>query len=143
MAGNMHELAPHHIPGWVPGADGGDPLFTVVVVFVLILVMGLGVLYLKLHSLPEHMAHDTSSAQLQIVSMLALLALFTHNNMFWVAALLLAAIKLPDIVTPLNEIARALGDKSTNAGPDDTKSKDAAPTVSKPTDPNPAAESGV
>jgi hypothetical protein len=34
--------------------------------------------------------------------------MFTHNNMFWVAALLLATMKLPDYATPLNSISRSL-----------------------------------
>jgi hypothetical protein len=39
---------------------------------------------------------------------LALLALFTHNNIFWVAALLLALVRLPDIATPLVAMADSL-----------------------------------
>jgi hypothetical protein len=39
---------------------------------------------------------------------LALLALFTHNNVFWVAALLLAVVRWPDFSTPLNSIADSL-----------------------------------
>ena len=39
---------------------------------------------------------------------LALLALFTHNNVFWVAALILALLKLPDFLTPINSIAESL-----------------------------------
>ena len=39
----------------------------------------------------------------------------THNNIFWVAALLLAAIKLPDFATPLNAIARSV-DQQTQSG---------------------------
>ena len=39
---------------------------------------------------------------------LAVLALFTHNHLFWVAALVLALIKIPDFITPLNSIASSL-----------------------------------
>lgn len=39
---------------------------------------------------------------------LALLALFTHNNIFWVAALILALLKLPDFLTPINSISESL-----------------------------------
>jgi hypothetical protein len=70
--------------------------------------MALGTFYLKLHSLPERMAHRGSSTQLQLIAVLAVLALFTHNNVFWVAALLLAVVRLPDWSTPINSIAGSL-----------------------------------
>ena len=40
--------------------------------------------------------------------MLAILALFTHNNMFWVAALLLSVVRLPEFHSPLKSIAAFL-----------------------------------
>ena len=58
--------------------------------------------------LPEHMAHRTNKVQLQFVAVLALIALLTHNNVFWIAALLLALIELPDFSTPMNSIALSL-----------------------------------
>lgn len=105
---DIHPAAPHHLPGYIPGPDGSDPLFTVVVVSMLILFLLAGVIYFKLHSLPEHMGEKASSTQLQLISVLAILALFTHNNAFWVLALLLAAIRIPDYLTPLETIARSM-----------------------------------
>lgn len=32
----------------------------------------------------------------------------THNNIFWVAALVLAVVELPDFLTPLKSIAKSL-----------------------------------
>ncbi len=101
-------MAPHHLPAFLPTAAGADPLFAGVVVFVLAFVIVLGNLYLRLHALPDMMAHRANSTQYQIIGILTLLALFTHNNLFWVAALLLAALKLPDFATPLYSIARSL-----------------------------------
>ena len=89
-------------------------MLTGMAVVLVIAVLGVGTLYFRLHSLPEHMAHGTGPSQLQIVSILALLALFTHNNLFWVLALLLAAVKIPDFLTPLNSIARSL-ERATDA----------------------------
>lgn len=103
-----HPLAPHHLPVFVAGPDGADPLFAGVVVFVLGFVLILGNLYLRLHALPDLMAHRANSTQYQVIGILTLLALFTHNNLFWVVALLLAALKLPDFATPLYSIARSL-----------------------------------
>ena len=108
MSNAVHIKAPHHLPGFLPNADGGDWLFTFVVIFVIITVLLVGVLYFKLHALPEQMAHKSNSAQLQLIGILALLALFTHNNIFWVMALLLAAVKIPDFITPLNSIAKSI-----------------------------------
>jgi len=41
------------------------------------------------------------------VAVLGLLALFTHIHLFWIAALLLAMIDLPDFGTPLRSIAES------------------------------------
>ena len=51
------------------------------------------------------MAHKSNLVQFQFIAVLSLLALFTHNNIFWVAALLIALVKIPDFSTPLNAIA--------------------------------------
>ena len=104
----LHSLAPHQLPVFLPGPDGSDILFTVVVVSMIVMVFVFGVLYFSLHALPEKIAHGASSTQFQLIGVLALLAMFTHNNLFWVAALLLATVKLPDFTTPLNSISRSL-----------------------------------
>jgi hypothetical protein len=76
-----------------------------VLVFIIVMV---GVLYLRLHALPEHIAHRSNKVQLQIVAVLALLALFTHNHLYWIAGLLLALIPIPDFSTPLSGMAASL-----------------------------------
>jgi hypothetical protein len=45
---------------------------------------------------------------MQLVAVLTLLALFTHNNLFWIAALLLAFVQLPDFSSPMSSIAKSL-----------------------------------
>ena len=97
-----------HLPFFVTGPGETDILLTSMIIFTLALVLLIGVFYFYLHSLPERMAHDTNSMQLQLVGILVLLALFTHNNIFWVAALLIVAVKVPDFLTPLISIARSL-----------------------------------
>lgn len=109
MTEGIHPAAPHHLPVYIPRPDGSDPLFTVIAVSIVILCLLAGVLYFKLHSLPEHMGEKANSTQLQLISVLAILALFTHNNAFWVLALLVAAVRLPDYLTPLQGIATSLG----------------------------------
>lgn len=108
MQGELNPMAPHHVPWFLPGPDGSDPLFTFTVVLMLGLLLVIGNLYLRLHAVPERMAHSSNHTQQQAVTLLALLALFTHNNIFWVIALLLAVIRWPDIQTPLNAIADSL-----------------------------------
>ena len=51
------------------------------------------------------MAHKSQKFQFEIVAVLGLLALFTHNHLFWVIGLFLAMIDLPDFSTPLRRIA--------------------------------------
>ena len=46
--------------------------------------------------------------QFEIVAVLGLLALFTHVHLFWVAALLLAFIDLPEFGKPLDRMAGSL-----------------------------------
>ena len=108
MSDAIHPLAPHSLPPFVGGADGSDPLFSAIIFFVIIAVLGIGVFYLKLHAIPEQLAHKHSNTQSQLIMVLALLALFTHNNIFWVAALILALLKLPDFLTPINSISESL-----------------------------------
>jgi uncharacterized membrane protein YwzB len=103
-----HPLAPEHLPSYMTAADGSDYLFTFVTFFVVGLILLLGVAYFTLHALPERMAHKGNATQLQLISILAMLALFTHNNLFWVAAIVLAAFRPPDIATPLNSMAQSL-----------------------------------
>ena len=108
MSADLHPLAPHALPSFVGGADGGDPLFSAITFIVIALVLVIGVFYLKLHAIPEQLAHKYSNTQSQLIMVLTLLALFTHNNIFWVAALILALLKLPDFLTPINSISDSL-----------------------------------
>lgn len=108
MLDNIHPMAPHELPFFFAGPDGSDSLFTTMTFLLLGAIILLGVLYFTLHSLPERMAHRGNATQLQLISILCILALFTHNNIFWVLALVLAAFRPPDLATPLNSIADSL-----------------------------------
>ena len=110
MAEPQHPAAIHHLPPFVTAPGETDTLFVVVAIFVVLAVIGIGVFYFKLHALPEQMAHRGQKVQFEIVAVLALLALFTHNHAFWIAGLLLALVPLPDFTTPTvldRRIARA------------------------------------
>src|SRR4051795_12081278 len=101
----MHPAAPHHLPFFIPGADGSDMLMVVTGIFLVATVLWVGTLYWKLHSLPERMAHKTHKVQFEIVAVLGLISLFTHQHIYWIAGLILAFIDLPDFGTPLRRIA--------------------------------------
>lgn len=108
MSDAIHPAAPHHLPYFIPGPDGSDPMFTHVTMFLVVALLLLGTLYFRLHALPEHFAHRANHTQMQLVAILTLLALVTHNHLFWLIALVLAVVQIPDFTTPLADIARAL-----------------------------------
>lgn len=112
---NLHPLAPHHLPGFITAPGETDVLLMVTILLLVGAVLTVGNLYLQLHSLPERMAHRTT--QFQIVAVLGLLALFTHQHLFWIAALLLALVRVPDFSTPLNRIADSLEQQSGRGDP--------------------------
>lgn len=104
----LNPAAPHYLPSFVSLPGQSDWLMTVMAVFLVVVIVSVGLMYLKLHALPEQMAHRTNKVQFQFVAVLALLALLTHNSVFWIAALLLALVELPNFSTPMNSIALSL-----------------------------------
>ncbi|MBV5274378.1 MAG: hypothetical protein JZU52_12300, partial [Lamprocystis purpurea] len=117
MAEPLHPAAIHDLPPFVVAPGETDVLLVVMAVFVFLAMIGVGVLYFKLHALPEQMAHRGQKMQFQIVAVLGLLALFTHNHAFWIAGLLLALVPLPDFTSPLSSIARSLERIAANGEP--------------------------
>jgi hypothetical protein len=93
------------LPWFLPGPDGADPLLLGVGLFLIAAVVTFGLVFLRIHTLPERMAHRGHKLQFEMVAVLGLLALFTHQHVFWVAGLLLALIDLPDFAGPLRRIA--------------------------------------
>lgn len=108
MTPTLNPAAPHHLPIFLAGPDGSDVLMTVMAVFMVLAVLAVGLLFLRLHTLPERMAHKSKKIQFEVVAVLGLLALFTHMHIFWVAGLLLALIDVPDFGWPLRRMAGSL-----------------------------------
>ena len=99
-------------------------------IFLVAVLIWVGTLYLRLHSLPERMAHKSQKLQFEIVAILGLLALFTHIQLFWVAGLLLAMIDIPDFGTPLRSIAGSvekIADTVPDTGPEAEQETSLAP----------------
>ena len=105
----VHPLATEHWPVFLTAPGNTDVLLVGMAIFMVAAVVGIGVFYFKLHSLPEQMAHRGQKVQFEIVAVLGLLSLFTHNHLFWIAGLLLAFVPLPDFSTPLTSMAQSLG----------------------------------
>ena len=103
MAAARHPAASDHLPWFITAPEKSDALFVFTTIVVIGAVLGLGLLFFRLHSLPERLGHK--KLQFEIVAVLGLLSLFTHVHAFWVAGLLLAVIDLPDFLTPLRRIA--------------------------------------
>lgn len=102
----------------------------VLMAFVLVAaVLATGVFFFWLHSLPERLVHKSTKVHFDIVAVLALLSLFTHIHLFWVAALLIALVKIPDfsmpdfsglfgrIAAPLEKMADAADRKASDSTP--------------------------
>jgi hypothetical protein len=102
---DLHSAAPHHLPGFITAPGDTDVLMVAMGIFLIAAVLGVGIFYLHLHTMPERMAHKSQKFQFEIVAVLGLLALFTHNHLFWVIGLFLAMVDLPDFSTPLRKIA--------------------------------------
>jgi hypothetical protein len=101
----LHPAASHHLPPFITAPGETDVLMLVMGVILVVAVLSFGILFLRLHSLPERMAHKSHKLQFEIVAVLCLISLFTHMHIFWIAGLLLAMIDLPDFGTSLNRIA--------------------------------------
>ena len=101
----QNPAATPHVPSFITAPGETDVLMSVMALILLLSVVGFGVLFLRLHTLPEQIAHRRHKLQFEIVAVLGLIALFTHMHIFWIAGLLLALIELPDFTTPLNRIA--------------------------------------
>jgi hypothetical protein len=69
--------------------------------------------------------------QFEIVAILGLISLFTHMHIFWIIALILAFVDLPDFRTPLDRIATALETRPSTGRPArvDAPGKDKTPAT--------------
>jgi hypothetical protein len=103
MTLSIHPAASGHLPSFITAPGETDVLMIVMGVILLLFMLMVGILYFRLHALPERFAHK--KVQFEIVCVLALIAMFTHMNIFWIAGLLLALIDFPDFSSLLKRIA--------------------------------------
>jgi len=102
---DLHPAAVQHLPSFITPPGETDVLMVVMGVVLLLAVVGFGILFLRLHALPEQIAHRSHKLQFELVAVLCLIALFTHMHIFWIAGLLLAMVDLPDFGGSLGRIA--------------------------------------
>jgi hypothetical protein len=102
----QHPSASDDLQWFIAWPGDTDVLFALTTIVVIATLLGLGIVFFRLHSLPERLGHK--KLQFEIVAVLGLLSLFTHMHAFWVAGLLLALVDLPDFQTPLGRIANSL-----------------------------------
>jgi len=105
MTESIHPMASGHLPSFITAPGETDVLMVVMGIILVLFAFMIGVLYFRLHALPERFAHN--KVQFQIVCVLALLAMFTHKNIFWIAGLLLALIDFPDFSGLFRRIAES------------------------------------
>jgi hypothetical protein len=145
MADSLHPEATHHLPAFITAPGDTDILMVVMSGILVLSVLMFGILFLRLHTLPERIAHRSHRLQFEIVAVLGLISLFTHMHIFWIIGLLLALIDLPDFGTPLSRIAGSVekiagiepgegddqGSQATGATPGDTTDADKRSPVAK------------
>jgi hypothetical protein len=148
-AAMLNPAATDHLPFFITAPGQTDGFFNVMIVFLILVVFSVGIIYLRLHALPEHLAHGASKVQIQIVGVLALLALFTHNHIFWIGALLIALVQFPNFSAPLASMAQSLERLAGRAPPEgaavsipaaEVAPQQAVPTNAAPTRKSPIAE---
>lgn len=113
----MHPAAPHRLPSFITAPGETDTLMVLMAFLLVGAILVVGNLFLRIHTLPERMAHSSQKLQFEVVAVLGLLSLFTHVHLFWVAGLLLAMIDLPDLTTPLRAIAGSAEKIAENTSP--------------------------
>lgn len=108
MADGVNPAAPHSLPFFLADASGNDPMLWNTGIVLGFATLALGVIFFWLHALPERIAHKGKKAQMEVVTILCLLALFTHIHLFWIVALVLAVVDLPSFAGPADRISASL-----------------------------------
>lgn len=105
MSEPLHPAVSGPLPSFITAPGDTDALMVLMAVILFLFSLMVGILYFRLHALPDRFAHQ--KVQFEIVCILGLIAMFTHMHIFWIAGLLLAVVDIPNFSTPLNRIAGA------------------------------------
>jgi hypothetical protein len=121
LTASPNPIATTHIPFFITAPGDTDVLFNFTLGIVVACIILTGVAFLTIHSLPERMAHKSKKILLDVIALLCLLALLTHEHIFWFIAIVLAFLDIPDFLTPVNRIAKsveAIAGEEAGAKPD-------------------------
>jgi hypothetical protein len=116
MTPSPYPLASQPLPIFFSSPGGTDCLLIGMAILLVVFVLAVGLIYLRLLSLPGQIASEAQKAQYEFVCVLSLLALFTQRHIFWIAGLILAYIDLPDFLALPRRISVALGRIAANGG---------------------------
>src|SRR5689334_8649307 len=83
MAATINPIATHHLPSFITAPGETDVLMVIMAIVLLLAILGFGLLFFRLHTLPERIAHKSQRLQFEIVAVLGLISLFTHMHIFW------------------------------------------------------------
>ncbi|MES0827116.1 hypothetical protein [Ruegeria sp. SCP11] len=97
MESSISDEALARLPFWVTPPGETDGFLITVGVFLVLVLLGFGALYFTIQAIPDRMAAGAHKVQMQLVGVLGLISLFTLNNAFWIAAILIAAVPLHEI----------------------------------------------
>lgn len=145
MTATPNPIATTHMPFFITAPGETDVLFNVTLVFLVACIILTGVVFLTIHSLPERMAHKSKKILLDLIALLCLLALLTHEHFFWFVAIVLAFIDIPDFLTPVNRIARSvetMAGQEAGEKPADVSTSE-PPEVAAPDELRPKKQGGI
>ena len=97
MNSSLSDEALARLPFWVTPPGETDGFLIVVGVLLVVILLGFGALYFTIQAIPDRMAAGAHKIQMQLVGVLGLISLFTLNNAFWIAAILIAAVPLHEV----------------------------------------------
>ncbi|WP_171236200.1 hypothetical protein [Ruegeria sp. HKCCA6837] len=95
---SISDEAMARLPFWVTPPGETDGFLIVVGILLVVVLLGFGALYFTVQAIPDRMAAGAHKVQMQLVGVLGLISLFTLNNAFWIAAILIAAVPLHEIL---------------------------------------------
>ncbi|NOD49464.1 MULTISPECIES: hypothetical protein [unclassified Ruegeria] len=98
LGSSISDEAMARLPFWVTPPGETDGFLIVVGILLVVVLLGFGALYFTVQAIPDRMAAGAHKVQMQLVGVLGLISLFTLNNAFWIAAILIAAVPLHEIL---------------------------------------------
>jgi len=140
LTASPNPAATTHLPFFITAPGDTDILYNMTLVFVVACIILTGVVFLTIHSLPERMAHKSKKVLLDLIALLCLLALLTHEHFFWFVAIVLAFIDIPDFLTPVNRIAKSVETMAGQEVGDNPEDRSALPEAATAGQPGPHRE---